>query len=308
MRWAQTLTSTEESPVCRRRFLLLKRRDLIPRVQLELPRAGLERYKNNSQRARIATEAWGTENLYCLNCDSDELSTSPPNTEAIDYVCPGCDTAFQLKSQSHFFSTRINDAAYATMLQKIRADETPNLIALHYDLPAWRVQNVFLVPHFAFSISAIEKRPPLAKTARRAGWVGCNILLTEIPADARISLVVNGEPANRISAREQYTRLRPLQKLRPEMRGWTLDVLNLLRSLASRRAACSPVLSEAEGSLDTRHSSLHFTLADAYSLEHHLASLHPVNRHIRPKIRQQLQVLRDLGLITFLGNGQYRLK
>ena len=254
-------------------------------MQLGLPRAGLEGYKSNSQRARVATEAWGAENLYCLNCDSDELSCSPPNTAAIDYVCSDCDASFQLKSQSRFFGGRINDAAYATMLQKIRADETPNLIALHYDLANWRVQNVFLVPHFAFSISAIEKRAPLAPTARRAGWIGCNILLTEIPPDARIPLVVNGEATNPKSARKQYARVRPLQKLRPEMRGWTLDVLNLLRSLHKQT----------------------FTLADAYSLEPHLASLHPANRHVRPKIRQQLQVLRDLNLLNFLGDGHYRL-
>lgn len=254
-------------------------------MQLELPRAGLEGYKSNSQRARVATEAWAKANLYCLNCESDELSCSPPNTAAIDYVCPDCDASFQLKSQSRFFGNRINDAAYATMLEKIRRDQTPNLIALHYELAAWKVRNVFLVPNFAFSISAIEKRPPLAATARRHGWIGCNILLTEIPPDARIPLVVNGEPANPNSARKQYARVRPLSKLRPEMRGWTLDVLNLVRSLHKQN----------------------FSLADAYALEPHLASLHPDNRHVRPKIRQQLQVLRDLGLLHFLSPGHYRL-
>jgi type II restriction enzyme len=254
-------------------------------VRLELPRAGLETYKSNSQRARIATEAWGVENLYCLNCNSDELYCSPPNTAAIDYICPDCEASFQLKAQSRFFGNRINDAAYSTMLEKIRRDQTPNLIVLHYDRNLWSVRNIFLVPHFAFSISAIEKRPPLASTARRAGWVGCNILLTEIPPDARIPLVANGEPANPDSARKQYARVRPLSKLRPEMRGWTLDVLNLLRSLHKQT----------------------FTLADAYSLEPHLASLHPANHHIRPKIRQQLQILRDLGLLRFLGHAHYAL-
>ena len=131
-------------------------------MQLSLPRTGLENYKSNAQRARIATESWGTENLYCLNCDSDELSISPPNTAAIDYICPDCAASFQLKAQSHSFGGKIVDAAYATMLQKIRTDKTPNLIALHYELADWKVQNAFLVPHFAFSISAIEKRPPLA--------------------------------------------------------------------------------------------------------------------------------------------------
>ena len=35
-------------------------------------------------------------------------------------------------------------------------------------------------------------------------------------------------------------------------------------------------------------------------------ALHPDNRHVRDKIRQQLQVLRDLGLVEFLGRGRYR--
>jgi hypothetical protein len=41
------------------------------------------------------------------------------------------------------------------------------------------VENVILIPRFAFPLSAIEKRKPLAETARRAGWVGCNILLQQ---------------------------------------------------------------------------------------------------------------------------------
>ena len=253
-------------------------------MQLSLPRTGLENYKSNAQRARIATEAWGTENLYCLNCDSDELSCAPPNTAAVDFLCPDCESSFQLKAQSHPFGSKIVDAAYSTMLQKIREDRTPNLIALHYELADWKIHNVFLVPHFAFSISAIEKRRPLAATARRHGWIGCNILLTKIPSDAWIHLVTNGKPTSPQLARKQYARVRPLEELRPEMRGWTLDVLNLVRSLHKQT----------------------FSLADAYSLESHLASLHPANRHVRPKIRQQLQVLRDLGLLEFLGHGHYR--
>ena len=255
-------------------------------MRLDLPRAGLERYKSGSQRARVATEAWAAANLYCLNCESDRLSSLPVGTAAMDYVCPDCDDSFQLKAQSRSFGSRIVDAGYAAMLQKIREDQTPNLFALHYELEAWKVQNVFLVPHFAFSISAIEKRKPLAPTARRAGWVGCNIVLTEIPPDTRIPLVANGRPSNRKLARKQYAKVRPLAKLRPEMRGWTLDVLNLVQALRKSE----------------------FSLPEAYGLESHLSALHPGNRHVRDKIRQQLQILRDLGLVTFLGRGRYRLR
>lgn len=37
-----------------------------------------------------------------------------------------------------------------------------------------------------------------------------------------------------------------------------------------------------------------------------VASRYPNNRNVRPKLRQQLQRLRDLGIIEFLGGGNYR--
>jgi type II restriction enzyme len=53
---------------------------------------------------------------------------------------------------------------------------------------------------------------------------------------------------------------------------------------------------------------LAFPLADVYAHADALSKLHPTNAHIRDKIRQQLQVLRDLGLLEFLGGGSYRLR
>lgn len=49
-----------------------------------------------------------------------------------------------------------------------------------------------------------------------------------------------------------------------------------------------------------------FQLEDVYGFAAHLQKLHPANRHVLDKIRQQLQVLRDLGLVEFLGRGRYR--
>ena len=48
-----------------------------------------------------------------------------------------------------------------------------------------------------------------------------------------------------------------------------------------------------------------FALQDVYAFAAHLEKLHPGNRHVPDKIRQQLQVLRDLGLVEFLGRGRY---
>ncbi len=49
-----------------------------------------------------------------------------------------------------------------------------------------------------------------------------------------------------------------------------------------------------------------FDLRDFKEFEPLLHKRYPSNRNIMPKVRQQLQFLRDLGLIEFLGNGQYR--
>jgi type II restriction enzyme len=162
-------------------------------MQLQMESEIAARYKSAAQRARVVTELWGERNLYCANCESSALLRFPPNTEAVDFGCPRCRSVFQLKSQSSAFSWRIVDAGYEAMRRAIREDRTPNLIAVHYDRACWSIRNVLLVPKFAFSMSAIEKRRPLAETARRAGWVGCNILLCNIPQDARIDLVREGD-------------------------------------------------------------------------------------------------------------------
>ena len=171
------------------------------------------------------------------------------------------------------------------MKRAILEDRTPNLFVLHYDLDRWAVRTVLLVPHFAFALSALDRRKPLAATARRAGWVGCNILLDKIPVHARISVVNEGTPQTARQVRASYNRLRPLEKLQVEKRGGTLDVLNAVHSLGKKE----------------------FSLHEVYTCADALAKLHPDNRHVRDKIRQQLQVLRDLGLLDFLGSGSYRL-
>jgi type II restriction enzyme len=255
-------------------------------VDLNLPTEGLDRYKSASQRARVATELWGATNLYCVSCKSPRLVPMPHNTAAIDYICGICQSPFQLKSQCRVFGGKIVDAAYSKMRLAIVEDRTPNLYILHYDLSSWTVKTLILIPRFAFTLSALECRKPLGPKARRAGWVGCNILLDKIPSDARIAVIQEWQALPDRTVRHEYDRLRPLQKLDSEKRGWTLDLLQTIRSLEMAE----------------------FTLSDVYAHADELANLHPKNFHVRDKIRQQLQVLRDIGIIDFLGHGAYRLR
>jgi len=172
------------------------------------------------------------------------------------------------------------------MREAIEADNTPNLLALHYDFEDWSVRNLILVPRFCYTLSVIKKRNPLKATADRHGWTGCSILLGDIPAEVQIPLITNGAIQKPAEARRKYGRLHNLGRMGVEARGWTLDVLRVVHSLAKKE----------------------FSLQDVYEFEDELFRLHPANRHVQPKIRQQLQELRDMGVIQFIGRGRYCLR
>ncbi len=272
-------------------------------------------YRSGSQRARVVTESWGEQNLFCPNCSSPNLSRLQNNTRASDFACPSCKFWFQLKGQKTRIGNSITDGAYEAMMTAIRNDETPNFFFLHYDLATWNIKNLVLIPSFAFPPSAIIKRPPLSSTARRAGWIGCNLDLTRIPADARIDLVrtidspspprfgatlypIGGEGRVRGLAqqerveitppsevREKFRRVKPLSEIPLEKRGWMLDVLNVVRRLGKTE----------------------FTNQDIYAHESHFQALYPGNQHIRDKIRQQLQELARAGFLIHAGRNDYRL-
>ncbi|HEX8174485.1 MAG TPA: DpnI domain-containing protein [Pyrinomonadaceae bacterium] len=255
-------------------------------MNLSMPAHLAQGYKSPAQIARVVSEAWGKDNLYCANCQSPSLTPAPNNTEAFDFTCPRCGLRFQLKSKSSPIRDRIVDAAYQAMMRAILEDRTPNLYALHYSRLYWQVRDLILIPHFAFSASAIEARKPLALNARRAGWVGCNIVLKNIPPDARINLISNGVPLPPQLVRQSFHRIKPLEEIGAKERGWTLDVLRVVRSLGKTE----------------------FSNSDVYAFVPQLELLHPDNRHVKDKIRQQLQVLRDRGFLVQVERGIWALK
>ena len=136
-----------------------------------------------------------------------------------------------------------------------------------------------------FPPSAIIKCPPLSATARRAGWVGCNFALNQIPVEARIAVVTEKAIVPATEVRERFKRVKPLKDISVTQRGWTLDVLNAVRRLGKKE----------------------FTTSDAYAFAREMEKLHPDNRHVKDKIRQQLQVLRDMGFLHHIERGIWRL-
>lgn len=255
-------------------------------MQLRLPVQLGVPYKSLRAGVGEITEAWGEQNLYCASCTSRSLRRCPRNTAGVDFRCPECGDPYQLKSLAQPLPRRIPDAAYWVMRRLIRTGNAPSLLALHYSPYDWTIRNLLLVPRFAISLSAIRRRKPTLPKGRNKPCVLCDYALDRIPLDARISVVVEGRVAAVSEVRNQFRRLQRLKRQRWYNRGWTMDVLRAAHDL---------------GKAD-------FTLAEMYSRAEQLRRLHPENRHVEPKIRQQLQRLRELGFLEFVEPGHYRLK
>jgi len=243
-------------------------------------------YTSGSQRARIMTERWVAQWMFCPNCGNPQLGQLPNNAPVADFFCPSCSDQYEVKSQKKAFGAKVADGAYYTKRDRLNSATNPNLVLLNYDLAASSIRNVCVVPKHFFVPDIIEKRKPLAATARRAGWVGSNILLSLVPSSGRIFVVRDGVALEKNTVLDNWRRTLFLRETALEARGWLLEVMKCVELIGRRE----------------------FGLDDVYAFEGRLSTLYPDNRNVKPKIRQQLQVLRDSGYIDFIGRGQYRLR
>ncbi len=243
-------------------------------------------FESPSQRARVWTERWVDANLFCPNCGAPTITKYANNRPVADFHCASCSEDFELKSQKGRFGPKINDGAFGTMCTRLAGNDNPSLILMNYDLARLSVTNLFFVPKHFFVREIIQERKPLAPTARRAGWVGCNILIGEIPAAGKIFLVRDGRQAPKDLVLEQWRNTLFLKDQVGAARGWLIEVMKCIDAVGSRD----------------------FALDDVYAQEDRLHRLYPGNRNVRPKIRQQLQVLRDRNYLDFVSRGRYRLR
>jgi type II restriction enzyme len=171
------------------------------------------------------------------------------------------------------------------MMERIEKNQAPDFFFMEYVPEEWVVRNLFLIPRFFMNSSIIEKRTPLSRSARRAGWTGCNILFSRLPEDARIAIITDEKGIDPTEVRKKYRALDFLDSRNHLQRGWISDILYFVRRIGKPT----------------------FDLAEVYHFEDELKGLHPGNTHIRDKIRQQLQFLRDKGILSFEGKGKYTL-
>lgn len=242
------------------------------------------RYNSESQKARVLTEPWVKDNLYCPRCGHPYLEQFPNNKKVADFFCPACEAQYELKSKNGKFAQKVLAGAYDAMIQRITSNENPDFLFLSYSKKDLKINELFFVPKHFFVPDIIEKRKPLKITAKRAGWVGGNILLNEIPEQGRVSIISGGNVEAKEAVLGKINKSSALSENNMEKRGWLMDVLSCVNKISTEQ----------------------FTLKEVYAFEKVLFQKHPGNNNIRAKIRQQLQILRDKGFVEFLSRGVYR--
>ena len=241
-------------------------------------------YRSNTQKARVLTESWVANNMYCPRCGNLYINHFPNNSPVADFYCPSCKSEYELKSKSGSLENKINDGAYSTMIERITSYRNPDFLFMNYSREGNYVRDLVFIPKHFFLPDVIEKRKPLAETARRAGWIGCNILLRKIPEQGRIHIVKDCKEIDKTLVVQKVAHSKRLEFNDIQKRGWLFDVLNCINILPKEW----------------------FDLSEVYSFVPVLSLKHPQNNNVEAKIRQQLQLLRDLGFVEFLGQGKYR--
>jgi len=242
-----------------------------------------EGYRSNSQIARILTENWVLNNSYCPSCGNISLQEFGNNKPVADFYCEKCKEEFELKSKSGKMSNTITDGAYSTMIERINSDNNPNFFFLTYT-KQWTINDFLIIPKQFFTPEIIIQRPPLSNTARRAGWVGCNIDISKVTELGKVFLVKNTQIIDSKIVNESFNKTLFLRTKSKETKGWILDIMNCI---------------------DAIHKES-FSLDEIYKFEKKLKEKYPNNNFIKDKIRQQLQILRDKGIVEFIGRGKYK--
>jgi len=254
-------------------------------VDLEFSAIPEGRYTSRSQIARVASQTWVQRELACLRCSCRPLSPTPENTKSRDFECSHCEEPYELKSKAGRFTRWVANGEYGALLETIRSGRTPNLLLLEYDPIGLSVRRLQAIHRTLLSSLAVVPREWLSVSAQRAGWQGCNIDLSAVPEVGRVPIVWDGAELPWSTVVGAWSRFDFMIRVRPESQGWLRDVLACVQKLPATA----------------------FTLDEAYNFEPMLSELHPSNQNVRPKIRQQLQVLVAQGILRRDRPGVYSI-
>ena len=215
-------------------------------------------FESASQNARVLTEGWVAASLVCPNCGAQPITRFAANRPVADVLCDAGSEAYELKSQKVRLGARVVDGAWATMTARLQAQNNPNLLVMRYDRARAQVCDLIVVPKPFFTPGVIERRKPTQPKGRANPWVGCNILLGEVPEAGEVAVIREGvaPPRTEVIARFRGTLF--LRAAGAGARGWMIEVLKRVERIGADASS----------------------LDDVYAFEGRLAAIYPANANV----------------------------
>ena len=239
-------------------------------------------YRSPRQIIRRLSEDWLAHNGYCPNCGSHPIRPFAKNTKVGDFFCEVCGEQFELKSKSGLSTgKKIPDGAYGSMIARIQAEDNPNFLFLAYKKADYSVQQLILVPKHFVNVNMIVPRNRPLKS--RENYLMCDMDISSLPESGKILLVDQARMVDPEKVCRQWQSHLFMRRQQSKNKGWLLAVMKCIDWLPEQ-----------------------FDLQQMYAFEQALSWQFPENLHIKEKIRQQLQILRDHGVIEFSARGKYR--
>lgn len=242
-----------------------------------------DKYKSSSQKVKAMTESWVDDEIFCPNCGVD-IENYENNKPVADFYCPNCSEDYELKSKKDKMGNMILDGAYGTMIERLQSDNNPNFFFLNYNIKNYEVHNFVVIPKHFFTPSIIVKRSK--GIPNRPNYIMCSIDLLSIPQSGKIFYIKDKKIELKNIVLENWQKTLFLREEKEiNAKGWLLDVMNCVDKLGKKE----------------------FLLNEVYAFEKLLSKKYPDNKHIKDKIRQQLQILRDKGYLKFISRGKYKM-
>jgi type II restriction enzyme len=242
-----------------------------------------DRYKSAPQKIKAITEDWASKEIYCPNCGNN-INAYENNRPVADFYCSNCKEDYELKSKKDKMGNRILDGAYGTMIERLKSENNPNFFFLNYDVRNYEVQNFVVIPKHFFTPEIIIKRSK--GIPNRPNYIMCSIDLLSIPQSGKIFYIKHRKIEQKKKVLENWNKTLFLRdEKKTNAKGWLLDIMNCVDKLGKKE----------------------FKLDEVYAFENILSRKHPDNKHVKDKIRQQLQFLRDKGYLKFIAPGRYKL-
>lgn len=235
-----------------------------------------------THKIRMMSEAWLQENGYCPCCGNSPMQKFTNNQPVADLFCPNCYEQYELKSKNQKnIGNTVPDGSYRTMLERIQSDTNPNFFFLAYNKADYSIHQLMLAPKHFITPEMIIPRAQGIKN--RPHYIMCSINLAPLPESGKIFLIDKSQIIQPEIVLKQWQSNLFLRYEKSKHKGWLLAVMKCIDKLPEN-----------------------FALSQLYEFENQLAIQFPENNHIKDKIRQQLQILRDRNIIEFTGRGHYR--